>query len=144
MLQHVVMAVPDREGRRKRLKYRQKLPQLKNGPRDVSTTFNGSTCRTSYSEPQFHQPPIAGARFAKRFHGVMPLPKTLRAACRSLPKGQHFSGTAFELDGTDNQAQSSGSSLSTRIWMRYRSKVALQNFDAEFGKAVASVVHRAD
>src|SRR4051812_31547804 len=55
--------------------------------------------------------------------------------------GQHFSGTAFELDGTDNQDPILGIIVvNPNLDAITESKVALQNYDAEFGKAVAGVV----
>src|SRR6516164_2452523 len=55
--------------------------------------------------------------------------------------GQHFSGTAFELDGTDNQDPILGIIVvNPNLDAIEESKIALQNYDAEFGKAVAGVV----
>jgi outer membrane receptor protein involved in Fe transport len=56
-------------------------------------------------------------------------------------QGQHFSGTAFELDGTDNQDPILGIIVvNPNLDAVTEAKVSLQNYDAEFGKAVASVV----
>jgi Carboxypeptidase regulatory-like domain/TonB dependent receptor len=55
--------------------------------------------------------------------------------------GQHFSGTAFELDGTDNQDPILGIIVvNPNLDAIQESKIALQNYDAEFGKAVAGVI----
>src|SRR5438477_3976768 len=55
--------------------------------------------------------------------------------------GQHFSGTAYELDGTDNQDPILGIIVvNPNIDAITETKFALQNYDAEFGKAVAGVV----
>ena len=55
--------------------------------------------------------------------------------------GQHFSGTAFELDGTDNQDPILGIIVvNPNLDAIQESKITLQNYDAEFGKAVAGVV----
>ncbi len=55
--------------------------------------------------------------------------------------GQHFSGTAFELDGTDNQDPILGIIVvNPNLDAIQEAKVSLQNYDAEFGKAVAGVV----
>src|SRR5262244_4159108 len=55
--------------------------------------------------------------------------------------GQHFSGTNFELDGTDNQDPILGIIVvNPNLDAVTEAKVALQNYDAEFGKAVSSVV----
>jgi len=56
-------------------------------------------------------------------------------------QGQHFSGTAFELDGTDNQDPILGIIVvNPNLDGVTEAKVSLQNYDAEFGKAVSSVV----
>src|SRR5256886_1972243 len=55
--------------------------------------------------------------------------------------GQHFSGTAFELDGTDNQDPILGIIVvNPNLDAIQESKITLQNYDAEFGKAVAGIV----
>ena len=55
--------------------------------------------------------------------------------------GQHFSGTAFELDGTDNQDPILGIIVvNPNLDAIQEAKVSLGNYDAEFGKAVAGVV----
>jgi hypothetical protein len=56
-------------------------------------------------------------------------------------QGQHFSGTAFMLDGTDNQDPILGIIVvNPNIDAIQETKVDLQNYDAEFGKAVAGVI----
>lgn len=55
--------------------------------------------------------------------------------------GQHFSGTAFELDGTDNQDPILGIIVvNPNLDAIQETKVDLQNYDAEFGKALGGVV----
>lgn len=55
--------------------------------------------------------------------------------------GQHFSGTAFELDGTDNQDPILGIIVvNPNLDAVSETKIATQNYDAEFGKAIAGVV----
>jgi hypothetical protein len=55
--------------------------------------------------------------------------------------GQAFAGTAYELDGTDNQDPILGIIVvNPNLDSLSESKIATQNYDAEFGKAVSSVV----
>ncbi len=55
--------------------------------------------------------------------------------------GQHFSGTGFELDGTDNQDPILGIIVvNPNLEAIQETKISLQNYDAEFGKAVAGLV----
>ena len=56
-------------------------------------------------------------------------------------QGQHFSGTAYELDGTDNQDPILGIIVvNPNLDAVTETKFALQNYDAEFGKAIGGVV----
>src|SRR5271167_258081 len=55
--------------------------------------------------------------------------------------GQHFSGTNFELDGTDNQDAILGIIVvNPNLDAVAEAKIALQDYDAESGKAVAGTV----
>jgi hypothetical protein len=55
--------------------------------------------------------------------------------------GQHFSGTNFELDGTDNQDPILGIIVvNPNLDAIGETKIALQDYDAESGKAVAGLV----
>jgi outer membrane receptor protein involved in Fe transport len=55
--------------------------------------------------------------------------------------GQAFGGVAFELDGTDNQDPILGIIvINPNMDSLTETKITTQNFDAEFGKAVSSVV----
>lgn len=55
--------------------------------------------------------------------------------------GQHFSGTAFELDGTDNQDPILGIIVvNPNLDAIEETKITLQDYDAEFGKATAGLV----
>jgi Carboxypeptidase regulatory-like domain len=55
--------------------------------------------------------------------------------------GQHFSGTNFELDGTDNQDAILGIIVvNPNLDAIAEAKIALQDYDAESGKAVAGTV----
>src|SRR5246127_4206541 len=56
-------------------------------------------------------------------------------------QGQHFSGTAYELDGTDNQDPILGIIVvNPNLDAIGETKIALQDYDAESGKAVAGLV----
>jgi hypothetical protein len=55
--------------------------------------------------------------------------------------GQHFSGTGYELDGTDNQDPILGIIVvNPNLEAITETKIALQDFDAEQGKAIAGLV----
>src|SRR5216684_8118148 len=55
--------------------------------------------------------------------------------------GQHFSGTNFELDGTDNQDPILGIIVVTPpLHAIAEAKIALQDYDAEAGKATSGII----
>lgn len=55
--------------------------------------------------------------------------------------GQHFSGTGYELDGTDNQDPILGIIvINPNLDSVGETKIMLQNFDAEFGKSIAGLM----
>jgi len=117
-------------------------PQLKTDRADVATEFD-----SKYVEDM----PILNRNFTTlqlMAPGSQKLTGWSHAATENpqgsqqiFTQGQHFSGTAFELDGTDNQDPILGIIVvNPNLDAVTEAKVALQNYDAEFGKAVSSVV----
>ena len=116
-------------------------PQLKTDRADVAFEFN-----TKYVEDL----PILNRNFTS-FELLSPGTQKLswghaatenpQGSQQIFVQGQHFSGTAYELDGTDNQDPILGIIVvNPNLDAVTETKVALQNYDAEFGKAVAGVV----
>jgi outer membrane receptor protein involved in Fe transport len=117
-------------------------PQLKTDRADVATTFN---------EKYVTELPILNRNFTQ-FELLSPGTQKLvgwshastenpQGSQQIFVNGQHFSGTAYELDGTDNQDPILGIIVvNPNIDAITETKIALQNYDAEFGKAVAGVV----
>ena len=55
--------------------------------------------------------------------------------------GQHFSGSSFQLDGTDNRDPILGIIvINPNLESVTETKIATQNYDAEFGQALAAVI----
>jgi len=117
------------------------VPQLKTDRADVSIEFN-----TRYVE----ELPILNRNFTT-FELLSPGTEKLawthaatenpQASQQIVVNGQHFSGTAYELDGTDNQDPILGIIVvNPNLDAIQEAKITLQNYDAEFGKAVAGVV----
>src|SRR5215472_16802661 len=118
------------------------VPQLKTDRSDVAITFN---------DRYVENLPILNRNFTN-FQLLSPGTQKLvgwsHAATENpqggqqiFVNGQHFSGTAFELDGTDNQDPILGIIVvNPNLDAIQESKITLQNYDAEFGKAVAGVV----
>jgi Carboxypeptidase regulatory-like domain/TonB dependent receptor len=117
-------------------------PQLKTDRSDVSIEFNAKAIEDA---------PILNRNFTS-FELLSPGTQKLvgwsHAATENpqggqqiFVNGQHFSGTAFELDGTDNQDPILGIIVvNPNLDAIQETKVTLGNYDAEFGKAVAGVV----
>jgi Carboxypeptidase regulatory-like domain/TonB dependent receptor len=64
-----------------------------------------------------------------------------QASQQTIVNEQHFSGTAYELDGTDNQDPILGIIvINPTLESVTETKITSQNYDAEFGRAIAGVV----
>jgi len=117
-------------------------PQLKTDRADVSTTFN---------ERYVTELPILNRNFTS-FELLSPGTQKLsgwnhastenpQGSQQIFVNGQHFSGTGYELDGTDNQDPILGIIVvNPNLEAITETKIAFQNYDAEFGKAVAGIV----
>jgi len=117
-------------------------PQLKTDRADVATTFNEKyvedipILNRNFTTLQLLAP--GSQKLVGWSHAATENPQ---ASQQIFTQGQHFSGTGFELDGTDNQDPILGIIVvNPNLDAVTEAKVALQNYDAEFGKAVASVV----
>ncbi len=117
------------------------VPQLKTDRADVATIFNAQEIvdlpipDRNFTNLQLLLP---GAQLLGWSHAASENPQGSK---QIEVDGQAFAGVAFQLDGTDNQdpilgiivVNPNSDSLS-------ETKITTQNFDAEFGKAVSSVV----
>jgi outer membrane receptor protein involved in Fe transport len=64
-----------------------------------------------------------------------------QGSTQTMVNGQHFSGTGFQLDGTENRDPILGIIvINPTLESVSESKVTSQNYDAEFGQATAGVV----
>jgi hypothetical protein len=116
-------------------------PQLKTDRADIATEFNAKQVQDipnlnrNFTSLQLMAP---GSQLMGWGHAATENPQQSQ---QIVTQGQHFSGTAFELDGTDNQDPILGIIVvNPNLDAVTEAKVALQNYDAEFGKAVGSVV----
>jgi len=117
-------------------------PQLKTDRADVAVTFNDRAVdevpilNRNFTELQLMAP--GSQKIVGWSHAATENPQQ---GYQIFSQGQHFSGTGFELDGTDNQDPILGIIVvNPALDAVTEAKVALQNYDAEFGKAVASLV----
>ncbi|MGA7317515.1 MAG: TonB-dependent receptor [Silvibacterium sp.] len=117
------------------------VPQLKTDRADVSTTFTSQDVadlpvgQRNFTNLQLLLP---GAQQLGWSHAADENPQ---GSQQIMVDGQTFGGVAFQLDGTDNQDPILGIIvINPNLDSITESKITTQNFDAEFGKAVASVV----
>jgi hypothetical protein len=117
-------------------------PQLKTDRADVATTF---------TERQVEDLPIYNRNFTtlqllspgnQRMNGWNhAASENPQGSQQIITQGQHFAGTAFELDGTDNQDPILGIIvINPNLEAVTEVKITSQNYDAEFGKAIGAVV----
>ena len=117
-------------------------PQLKTDRADVSTEF---------SAKQLEELPIFNRNF-QSLELLTPGTQVIEGwghAATENPQGskqifvngQHFSGTGYELDGTDNQDPILGIIIvNPSLDSVTETKIATQNYDAEFGKALGGIM----
>ena len=117
------------------------VPQLKSDRADVATSF---TSQTIESVPIFNrnfttfQLLSPGAQLQGWGHAASENPQGSR---QILTNGQHFAGTGFELDGTDNQDPILGIIvINPNLDSINEVKITSQDYDAEFGKAIGAIV----
>ncbi len=117
------------------------VAQLKTDRADVSTVFNQQEVSDlpvgdqNFTNLQLLLP---GAQQLGWSHAASENPQ---ASKQIQIDGQAFGGVAFELDGTDNQDPILGLIvINPALDAVTETKITTQNFDAEFGKAVSSVV----
>ena len=114
---------------------------LKTDRSDVSTSFTGK---------QLQELPIFNRNFTEILlaspgtqklgwqHAASENPQ---GSTQTMVNGQHFSGTSYQLDGTDNRDPILGIIvINPTLEGISESNVTTQNFDAEFGMATAGVV----
>jgi len=118
------------------------IPQLKTDRADVDIEF---------SQKYVEDLPVLNRNFTSfelLSPGTQKLPGFSHAATENPQgggqisvNGQHFSGTNFELDGTDNQDPILGIIVvNPNLDAIGEAKIALQDYDAESGKATSGIV----
>ena len=117
------------------------VPQLKTDRADVATEFNSKEIvdlpipDRNFTNLQLLLP---GAQLLGWSHAADENPQGSK---QIEVDGQAFAGVAFQLDGTDNQDPILGIIvINPNADSLSETKITTQNFDAEFGKAVSSVV----
>jgi hypothetical protein len=117
------------------------VPQLKTDRADVATIFGSK---------EVVDLPVAGRNFtalqlllpgAQQLGWSHAASEDPQGSLQIMVDGQAFAGVAYSLDGTDNQDPILGIIvINPNLDSLSETKIATQNYDAEFGKAVSSVV----
>ena len=117
------------------------VPLLKTDRADVSTVFGSK---------ELQDLPVPGRNFtglqlllpgAQELGWSHAASENPQGSKQIMVDGQAFAGVAYELDGTDNQDPILGIIVvNPNLDSLSETKITTQNFDAEFGKAVSSVV----
>jgi len=117
------------------------VPQLQTEKADVATLFSTQQVESvpifnrNFTTFQLLSP---GAQIQGWGHAASENPQGSR---QILTNGQHFAGTGFELDGTDNQDPILGIIvINPNLEAINEVKITTQDYDAEFGKAIGSIV----
>ncbi|HEU5339850.1 MAG TPA: TonB-dependent receptor [Edaphobacter sp.] len=117
------------------------VPLLKTDRADVSTVFQSKEIQDlplpgrNFTGLQLLLP---GAQELGWSHAASENPQGSK---QIMVDGQAFAGVAYELDGTDNQDPILGIIVvNPNLDSLSETKITTQNYDAEFGKAVASVI----
>ena len=117
-------------------------PQLQTDKSDIAIQFNQTyvqdlpTLNRNFTQFELMSP--GTQKLTGWSHAATENPQ---GAQQIFVNGQHFSGTNFELDGTDNQDPILGIIVvNPNLDAVTEAKIALQQYDAEMGKAVAGYV----
>lgn len=117
------------------------VPLLKTERTDVATTFDTKTVQDlpifnrNFTEFELLTP---GTQLLQWQHASSENPQ---GSMQIMVNGQHFSGTSFQLDGTDNRDPILGIIVvNPNLDAVTQAKVTTQDYDAEFGQANAGVV----
>jgi len=116
-------------------------PQLKTDREDVSVEFNSKQLaelpifNRNFQSLELLTP---GTQVIGWSHAATENPQGSK---QIFVNGQHFSGTGYELDGTDNQDAILGIIIvNPSLDAVTETKMTTQNYDAEFGKAIAGIL----
>ncbi len=117
-------------------------PQLQTDKSDIAIEFNNTyvqdlpTLNRNFTQFELMSP--GTQKLTGWSHANTENPQ---ASQQIFVNGQHFSGTNYQLDGTDNQDPILGIIvINPNLDAVTEAKIALQQYDAEMGKAVAGYV----
>ena len=116
------------------------IPLMKTDRSDVATTFGEKEVESLPLSIET-SPAWNSSLQARRSSVGSTSRQNPQGGIQIMVNGQHFSGTSFQLDGTDNRDPVLGIIvINPTLESVTQTKVTTQNYDAEFGQAMAGVV----
>ncbi|HEY1342969.1 MAG TPA: carboxypeptidase regulatory-like domain-containing protein, partial [Bryobacteraceae bacterium] len=118
-------------------------PLLQSDRADVATTFNAKQLETLPSLERNAQSFLLLTPGAVKLNGWdHAASENPQGSKQIFVNGQHFSGTGYQLDGTENQSPILGIIvINPNLDSLQESKISSQNYDAEFGYAGAGIMN---
>src|SRR5712691_2735428 len=117
------------------------VPQLKTDRADVSLDFNSDYVEKLPLVNRNFQSLLLSAPGTQQIGWNHAATENPQGSQQTFVQGQHFSGTGYELDGTDNQDPILGIIIiNPNLDSVEEAKITLMNYDAEFGKSIAGLM----
>src|ERR1700694_4730851 len=117
------------------------VPQLKTDRADVSLDFNSDYVEKLPLVNRNFQSLLLSAPGTQQIGWSHAATENPQGSQQTFVQGQHFSGTGYELDGTDNQDPILGIIIiNPNLDSVEEAKITLMNYDAEFGKSIAGMM----
>src|SRR5882762_7904153 len=117
------------------------VPQLKTDRADVSLDFSADYVEKLPLVNRNFQSLLLSAPGTQQIGWSHAATENPQGSQQTFVQGQHFSGTGYELDGTDNQDPILGIIIiNPNLDSVEEAKITLMNYDAEFGKSIAGLV----
>src|SRR5256886_2457884 len=118
------------------------VPQLKTDRADISLDFSSDYVEKLPLVNRNFQSLLLDAPGSQQLVGWShAATENPQGSQQTFVNGQHFSGTGYELDGTDNQDPILGIIIiNPNLDSVEEAKITLMNYDAEFGKSIAGLM----
>jgi hypothetical protein len=117
------------------------VPQLKTDRADVSIDFNSEMVEKLPLVNRNFQSLLLSAPGTQQLGWSHAATENPQGSQQTFVMGQHFSGTGYELDGTDNQDPILGIIIiNPNLDSVEEVKINLLNYDAEFGKSIGGIM----
>jgi hypothetical protein len=117
------------------------VPQLKTDRADVSLDFSSDYVEKLPLVNRNFQSLLLSAPGTQQIGWSHAATENPQGSQQTFVQGQHFSGTGYELDGTDNQDPILGIIvINPNLDSVGEAKITLMNYDAEFGKSIAGLM----